>query len=114
LRMSRRRSVRNTYDEGRGKCCGCPAGGQFATLTTSARPNRSNATMIEDLPIVRTALAAHCRVSAHCVKCEHVHELDLDALAERHANTPLIHLPLRCQRCRSRACRVIVSGREPG
>jgi hypothetical protein len=68
----------------------------------------------EALPTVRTALAAHCRVSAHCLDCERVRELDLEALAECHANTPLIRLPLRCVRCESRRCRVVVSGRWPG
>ena len=69
--------------------------------------------MTEGLATVRTALAAHCRVSAHCLRCDHVRDLDLDALAERHADTALIRLPLRC-RCGSRACRVVVSGRWPG
>ena len=69
--------------------------------------------MAETLPTVSTALAAHCRVSAHCLDCERVQELNLEALAERHADTALIRLPLRC-RCGSRRCRVVVSGREPG
>jgi hypothetical protein len=55
--------------------------------------------MTEPLPTVRAALAAHCRVSAHCLGCDHVRELDLEALAERHADTLLIRLPLRCRRC---------------
>ena len=69
--------------------------------------------MTEALPTVRTALAAHCRVSAHCLDCERVQELNLEALAERHTDTALIRLPLRC-RCGSRRCRIVVSGREPG
>ena len=69
--------------------------------------------MTEALPTIRTALAAHCRVAALCLRCEHVHDLDLKALAKRHADMPLIKLPPRCP-CGSRACRVVVSGQEPG
>jgi len=67
----------------------------------------------EALATVRTALAAHCTVAALCLRCDHVRDLDLEVLAERHADTALIVLPLRC-RCGSRRCRIIVSGREPG
>lgn len=62
--------------------------------------------MAEDLLSVRIALMAHCRVAAPCLKCDHIHDLDLKALAKRHADTPRIRLPLRC--------RIVVSGREPG
>jgi hypothetical protein len=70
--------------------------------------------MTEALPTVSTALAARCRVSALCLECGHIRNLDLKALAKRHANTALIKLPLQCRQCGSRRCRVIVSGREPG
>ena len=66
------------------------------------------------LPTVRTALAAHCRVAALCLKCDHVRDLDLEALLRRQADTPLVRLPLLCRRCGSRRYRIIVSGREPG
>ena len=69
--------------------------------------------MTEGLATVRSALAAHCLVAALCLKCDHVRDLDLEALVERHGDTPLIRLPLRC-RCGSRRCQIIVSGREPG
>ena len=69
--------------------------------------------MAETLPTVSTALAAHCRVSAHCLDCERVQELNLEALAERHGDTPLIRLPLR-YRCGSRRYRIVMSGQEPG
>jgi len=36
--------------------------------------------MTKALPTVRTALAAHCRVAALCLKCDHVRDLDLEAL----------------------------------
>jgi hypothetical protein len=65
------------------------------------------------LPTVRTALAAHCRVAVLCLNCDHVRDLDLKVLAGRHADTPLIRLPLRCRRCGSRAFRVLVSGVAP-
>jgi hypothetical protein len=35
------------------------------------------------LPTVRTALAAHCRVAALCLKCDHVRDLNLEALLKR-------------------------------
>ena len=57
--------------------------------------------MTEGLATVRTALAAHCQVAALCLHCDHVHDLDLKALAQRHADTPLARLSLRC-RCGSR------------
>ena len=69
--------------------------------------------MAKPLPTIRTALAAHCRVSARCLDCERVQELNLEALTERYVDTALIRLPLRC-RCGSRRCRIVVSGREPG
>jgi hypothetical protein len=34
----------------------------------------------EGLPTVRTALAAHCLVAALCLRCDHVRDLDLEAL----------------------------------
>jgi hypothetical protein len=67
-----------------------------------------------DLPTIRTAQAAHCLVAALCLKCDHAQDLDLNALAKGYADTPLIHLPLRCGRCGSRAFRVVVSGRWLG
>lgn len=69
--------------------------------------------MAKPLPTIRTALATYCRVSAHCLDCERVQELNLEALAERHVDMALIQLPLRC-RCGSRRCRVVASAREPG
>jgi hypothetical protein len=48
-----------------------------------------------------------------CDKCDHVRELNLEALAQRHADTLLIRLPLRCRRCGLRAFRVVVSGAAP-
>ena len=69
--------------------------------------------MTEGLATVRSALAAHCLVAALCLKCDHVRDLNLKALAERHADTALISLPLRC-RCGSRRWRIVVSGQEPG
>ena len=67
----------------------------------------------QPLPTIRTALAAHCRVAALCLRCDHVRDLDLEALAERYVDTALIRLPLRC-RCGSRRYRIVVSGQEPG
>jgi len=53
-------------------------------------------------------------VAALCLECERVRELSLKGfVANRHGDTPLAELPLRC-RCGSRAFRVVVSGREPG
>ena len=66
------------------------------------------------LPTVRSALAAHCQVAALCLSCDHVRNLDLRELATRHADTALIQLPLRFQRCGARRFRIIVSGRLPG
>ena len=74
---------------------------------------RAGSTVTEGLATIRTALAAHCLVAALCLRCDHIHDLDLEALVERHADTPLIRLPLRCQRCGSRAFRAVVSGRRP-
>ncbi len=63
-----------------------------------------------ELPTVQSAILAHCTVAALCLNCDHIRELDLHALARRHAATPLIQLPLQCQRCGSRAFRTVVSG----
>jgi hypothetical protein len=68
--------------------------------------------MTKGASTVRTALTTRCRVLALCLECGHIRDLDLKALARRHADTPLIRLPLRCQ-CGSRRYRIIVSGREP-
>jgi hypothetical protein len=65
------------------------------------------------LPTVRSALAAHCQAAALCLTCDHIQDLDLRELATRHADTALIQLPLRCQRCGARRFRIIVSGRSP-
>ena len=61
--------------------------------------------MTEALATVRTALAAHYTVAPLCLRCDHVRDLDLEALAERHGDTPLIRLPLR-YRCGSRRYRI--------
>ena len=66
--------------------------------------------VIPDLPTVRTALAAHCQVAALCLDCDHVRDLDLEALAERHADTPLIGLPHGGARNRPRLKNVLSKG----
>lgn len=61
---------------------------------------------------VATSIAARVLVDALCLSCDHCKRLDLQALADRGlAHVGLPDLPLRCDRCGSRECRVIVSGR---
>jgi hypothetical protein len=63
------------------------------------------------LPTPRTSLAAHVSVTVYCRHCDHSAPLDLAGMAEAgHPDTPLLQLPLRCERCGATAYRINVSG----
>jgi hypothetical protein len=58
-------------------------------------------------------MAAHVTVNAYCKHCTHAAPLDFSALIlAGHGDTPLLELPLRCERCREFGHTVVVSGRS--
>jgi hypothetical protein len=63
-------------------------------------------------PTPLTSLAAHAAVTVYCRHCQHSAPLDLAGMAEAgeagHGDTPLIELPLRCDRCGAIAYRISV------
>jgi hypothetical protein len=59
-------------------------------------------------PTARTYLGRYT-VHVTCLKCDHKITLDLEALVKgRHADTPLIELPLKCTACLGRRFHISV------